>query len=183
MAERTYGLENQKVSINDRNIEMSVLRVLSILLSDKSVKEACKSQTLPAIEFAFGENKEDQVIHGLIEISILYRKIEHQFPDDIKEEARAKQKEKVVGKLIEKGKELELIMIEACNKIIHANSLNFDVSGGDSHEEQYLNPIIHIYGEKYGKEWKVELDVIKFCEYSMRFDEEVFDYGWKNVYS
>jgi hypothetical protein len=55
-----------------------------------------------------------------------------------------------------------LTLREACNKIIHASKVRFDVehsAGGQA----YVMPFIYLYGEKNGVEWRATLDVLKFA--------------------
>ena len=51
---------------------------------------------------------------------------------------------------------------EACNKIIHADKIRFGVE--ELGVQRYLNPIIYLYGNQRGNEWRAQLDVIKFCK-------------------
>ncbi len=51
---------------------------------------------------------------------------------------------------------------EACNKIIHAQKVRFDVE--EIGVQKYMNPIIYLYGTLQNKEWRATLDVIKFCK-------------------
>jgi hypothetical protein len=57
---------------------------------------------------------------------------------------------------------VSLSLREACNKIIHANKVRFDVE--ELGAQQYFNPIIYLYGNLHGKEWRVQLNVIDFCK-------------------
>jgi hypothetical protein len=60
--------------------------------------------------------------------------------------------------------ETGLSLREACNKIIHAKKVRFDISELDT-TETYLNPVIYLYGEwRKGQEWKAVLDVVTFAE-------------------
>jgi len=72
-----------------------------------------------------------------------------------------------VGDLIEDttdaGNVSKLGFREACNKIIHAERVHFDGEIHSITKAQYLTPLIHLYGEKGGKEWKATLDVVEFC--------------------
>lgn len=58
----------------------------------------------------------------------------------------------------------DLLFREACNKIIHATGINFDLSKAHNIKTGYLNPFVYLYGELQGKKWKVKLDVYHFCE-------------------
>jgi len=53
---------------------------------------------------------------------------------------------------------------EACNKIIHAKKVHFDGNIDQKTKAEYINPIIHLYGDKGGKEWKATLEVVEFCK-------------------
>ncbi|MFH1657920.1 MAG: hypothetical protein ABIG35_01280 [Pseudomonadota bacterium] len=65
----------------------------------------------------------------------------------------------------EKGTtESGLTLREACNKIIHAQKIRFDISETEA-TQRYLNPIIYLYGERRkGQEWKAVLNVIDFAK-------------------
>ena len=58
---------------------------------------------------------------------------------------------------------------EACNKIIHATRINFDIERLDGGEvgrpagfATYLRPIIYLYGEHRGAEWRASLNILEF---------------------
>lgn len=53
---------------------------------------------------------------------------------------------------------------ECCNKILHAYSINFDVSDATSLYVGHINPTIYLYGEYNGKKWKAEVDIYCFAE-------------------
>lgn len=62
-----------------------------------------------------------------------------------------------------------LSLREACNKILHAVRINFDVErldGGDIRQiglsPTYLNPTLYLYGTHRGRDWKATLDVMAF---------------------
>ena len=72
------------------------------------------------------------------------------------------------GKLIENSgderTETGLTLREACNKIIHAQKIRFDVEETET-AQRYLNPEIYLYGERQiGYEWKATLDIIAFAK-------------------
>jgi hypothetical protein len=54
---------------------------------------------------------------------------------------------------------------DACNKIIHAQKVTFDVAT-DSSGRTFLYPYLYLDGTEYGGQWKVNLDVVKFCRES-----------------
>ena len=54
---------------------------------------------------------------------------------------------------------------EACNKIIHADKVRFDVD--EIGEQKYLNPVIYLCGKSQHDKninWRAQLDVVKFCK-------------------
>jgi hypothetical protein len=51
---------------------------------------------------------------------------------------------------------------EPCNKLIHAETVRFDVE--EVGVQKYSNPTIYLYGTLNGKSWRAQLDVIKFCK-------------------
>ena len=82
-----------------------------------------------------------------------------------------------VGKLTENGKVIALTPREACNKVIHANTISFELNRSKEHpiwwryfkkqgydvEGNYKDPLIIIEGERQnGKPWKAEINAINF---------------------
>lgn len=55
-----------------------------------------------------------------------------------------------------------LSLREACNKIIHATKIRFDVEHNAS-GQAYVTPYIYLYGNKNGVEWRATLDVLEFA--------------------
>ena len=62
------------------------------------------------------------------------------------------------------GKKKEILSIrEACNKIIHAKSLEFGY-GKTKDKISYLKPRIQFIGDRNKKNWKATIDILKFVE-------------------
>lgn len=66
-----------------------------------------------------------------------------------------------------------LSMREACNKIVHATKVNYDVErldGGPVEEfgisPPYLRPTVYLYGSHRKVTWRCTLDVIRFVRWS-----------------
>lgn len=57
----------------------------------------------------------------------------------------------------------ELTLREACNKIIHAKKIRFDIEENGK-GQVFFNPVIYMYGTHGGLEWKTTLDVIAFAK-------------------
>jgi hypothetical protein len=52
---------------------------------------------------------------------------------------------------------------EACNKVIHAKRVNFDGSPDSEESIGALNATVHLYGERLGRQWKAQIDLVEFC--------------------
>lgn len=66
----------------------------------------------------------------------------------------------------------ELTFREACNKVIHAEHINFDNSDDPTVSSPYvgyLNPIVYLYGTQNGVLWKTELGVFKFIKEAYKY--------------
>jgi hypothetical protein len=78
----------------------------------------------------------------------------------------------VVGKLwensVNKDKVHGLSFREACNKIVHANHINFDLTKIKDILSGHLNPIVYLYGvhNKFG--WKCKIDIYKFVKVAFK---------------
>lgn len=54
---------------------------------------------------------------------------------------------------------------DACNKVIHAHKVDFDVGFTES-GVSYLHPYIYLEGTEWKKPWVANLDIVKFCRES-----------------
>jgi hypothetical protein len=66
------------------------------------------------------------------------------------------------------GASAPLTFREACNKVIHATNIRFEVNQDADYKTWYLLPIIHLYGDKNGTGWKATVDVPKFLFWASR---------------
>ena len=57
---------------------------------------------------------------------------------------------------------------EACNKVIHATKITFEANQDRDFKTSYLLPIVYLYGEKQGTNWKATVDVRKFLFWANR---------------
>jgi hypothetical protein len=51
---------------------------------------------------------------------------------------------------------------EACNKILHAEMVTFDIARSDNGSE-ILNPYVYLHGSRGKLSWRAELDIVAFC--------------------
>jgi hypothetical protein len=167
MAEISLNLCQEGVPVNPSNIDLASFRLLSFFLSDREYQKLKAKNKLKIPDELFSGLRHDQIIHLLIEIAILYRIKDNQLPkEDIYQRAR---KKRIVGALYEPlgSKKQGLTIREACNKIIHAESINYDIKKLPKLNRGYLYPRIYIYGRRFETDWKAILDIVKFCEYSI----------------
>ncbi|MEK9136877.1 MAG: hypothetical protein AAB393_07125, partial [Bacteroidota bacterium] len=57
----------------------------------------------------------------------------------------------------------QLDLREACNKIMHAGTIHFDVETNDRSKAKYLTSFVYLYGKRGKVNWKATLDVVEFC--------------------
>ena len=65
---------------------------------------------------------------------------------------------------VSKPELVDLELREACNKIIHAKKVRFDVEE-ERNEQSYFRPFVYLYGSKGKVDWKATLDVIAFAKW------------------
>jgi hypothetical protein len=74
-----------------------------------------------------------------------------------------------------KAKKGEVLTLrEACNKIIHATKVHYDLvlemPGSASHpdpEERYILPFLFLYGEKGKQNWRAKLSIVDFVKWGV----------------
>jgi len=55
---------------------------------------------------------------------------------------------------------------EACNKILHADFINFDLSNNETIDHGYLRPFVYLYGQdQKERAWKACLNVVDFASF------------------
>ncbi len=146
---------------NTGNTIIELHRLLAIFLASKNFAKLCKNYPGEGFDpiHKIQEVEEDEVTRILLSLAITARVI------DDREDRVFGFLGSDCGTLQKNTENLEaetLELREACNKIIHAKTVRFDVE--ELNVQQYLNPIIYLYGSTQGKEWRAQLDVIKFCK-------------------
>jgi len=78
----------------------------------------------------------------------------------------------VVGKLMvdnTPSQSTDLKLREACNKVIHAESVEFHPGAGVVDRDTLpLSSVLEIWGTHHGKRWRVDLDVFAFLNAAVR---------------
>lgn len=146
---------------NTESTVVELHRILSIFLASKRLAELCTLYPGEGFDpiYKIQEVETDEITRILLSLAITARII-----DD---------REERVFELIGTDcgtlqKDLNAASVdvldirEACNKIIHATKVRFDVE--ELGVQRYLNPTIYLYGSQQGKNWRAQIDVIKFCK-------------------
>jgi hypothetical protein len=168
MAEYFPPQEEQFGSAHRPNTEAALLelsRLLAIFLASKSFAALRKAHPeYPDVLDPLADAQDDEITRILLTLAIIARVI-----DDREEGALDFIANEWSGELEEKVPTKAHILIkhlgirDACNKIIHANKVHFDLDT-DEHGQKYLNPFIYLYGERQdGGEWRATLDVLRFA--------------------
>ncbi|TKJ38641.1 MAG: hypothetical protein CEE38_02760 [Planctomycetes bacterium B3_Pla] len=67
-----------------------------------------------------------------------------------------------------KRRKKDLTFREACNKLIHALHINFDMAGMNKKKLCYLRPKVYLYGDFRDEDWRAVVDVTKFIKIAYR---------------
>lgn len=146
---------------NTGNAIVDLHRLLAIFLSSKHFAELCENYPGEGFDpiYKIQEVEQDEITRILLNLAVTARVI-----DD--------REDKVFGLVgsdcgtLQKNidnQEIDVLDIrEACNKIIHAQKVRFDVE--ELGVQRYLNPIIYLYGTLQNRQWRAQLDVIRFCK-------------------
>lgn len=148
---------------NTEHAALELYRLLSIFLASPSFARLRKGtgERWEAIDH-LQQFEEDEITRILLYAAVTARVV------DDREEGILDLVGLPCGTLTEtrggKATETALLLREACNKIIHAKKIRFDVSETDE-RQPYINPTLYLYGTRSnGAEWKATLDVIRFVK-------------------
>lgn len=145
-------------------VRRELWQLLLIFLADRPLmalveKEARGGQTLDGLHNEFCE---DEITRILMNSAITLRVLDDR-------DSGTLQRVEPCGELQTRGQTEALTFREACNKIVHATRVNFDIERLDgrpldrpSTEPTFMNPKIYLYGVRQGAEWRAMLDVIAY---------------------
>jgi len=153
-----YPLDSGRVSL-------ATYRLLSHFSASKSIADLC----IPGPDCPFSglrdEHEQAEIAHLLIEIATLVRiaqdSLHHNSPD-----VAAALPQANVGTLRESEssqRRTQLGLRDACNKIIHAKDITFDVRREEKWYARYLMPRVFLYGTFRREHWKATLKIRPFC--------------------
>lgn len=144
-------------------------RLLSMYLSSKPLAQLNMADKSELLELE-NEFLTDEITRILLTSAIIIR-----IADDREGKVIDRHSSPVgtLQKNINKKDIIDLSLREACNKIIHAESFNFDVSNEYDtalyRENNYLEPFIYYYGRSQNIRWRAVLSVIDFIQQANRF--------------
>lgn len=145
-------------------VQLLAYRLITIILSSKELSKLCASLDDQTPFLMKQEFEQNEIEHLLLQIAILVRAAD--------DSAKSGQTIGVswnpeVGKLIQDtktNKKENLTLREACNKIIHAQKVNYELNRNNELWRTYVKPsFMYLYGKKNNKDWKAILDIKKFC--------------------
>ncbi len=146
---------------NTENTIVELHRLLSTFLASKHFAELCANYPGEGFDpiYKIQEVEGDEITRVLLNLAITARVIDDRengifvlFGAD----CGTLQRDLTVPDVV------ALTLREACNKIIHASKVRFDVE--ELGAQRYFNPIIYLYGNLHGRDWRVQLNIVDFCK-------------------
>jgi hypothetical protein len=152
-----YALKAERLSAN-------AYRLLCCFFASEELGKLSTGRAFCPFTLLRDNHQEDEIVRLLIDLAVFVR-MAHEYTADSLLKVGP---EPSLGKLFEPQSQrtpAPLSLREACNKIIHAQTIRFDVRtsrrrGWHSH----LAPRIYLHGEKSGTKWRAVLEVTKFVE-------------------
>jgi hypothetical protein len=169
MEERdVYGLGPQGHELDPEPLALDLYRLLCMVVADRPIaKLSERSWALPFLQDRY---RRSEITHALVSSAIALRIWLDQ--RDSREYDNFKTK---CGKLYpnwpkQKNKVDNLTLREACNKIVHADDIRFDIVVPDrahnpDENGNYLRPHIYLYGVKGNRRWRAKLSIIEFVRW------------------
>lgn len=144
---------NTKVAI------LELHRLVCIFLASKQMADLRQGPHDQSEVFDFLQDSEgDEITRILLTVAITARVI-----DDLQEGVFVLLEAGPCGTLQDGQVQKNLSLREACNKILHATKIRFDVDENEQ-GQKYMNAKIYLYGQRNGVEWKATLDVLEFAK-------------------
>ena len=155
----------------DFDLYPQIRHLLSLFIADREIKKMLSKEDLRYLE-AFWESDED-ILNLLVELATKYRIMIW----NVKESERSIHYGNDVVGVIREGdsEEADLHIRSACDKIIHAEQIIFDVTKIRGEDYHYRNPFIHITGKRGKKKWEVIVDIVSFCNALCRPVQKSFE--------
>jgi len=148
---------------------LDLYRLLNQFLASKVLSEYCKKdQWLNHAMYSLDHFFEIEATRILLSSAVIARVIDDR-------DNHLKKLDTSCGDLIPDldfpEKTVVLNLREACNKIIHATTIKYDVEVDvHGYDQRHFNPCIYYYGSRNGKKWKAILNVV---DYVKRYTDNV----------
>lgn len=173
MSEQERGPKrNATYALDPMRLSLILYRLASHFLASPGLADRNEQDAGCAFHGLLSQHEPGEIVHLLIEAATLvrvgqdidmHRRVDDEAVDDEDEALYF-----AVGTIAEPddGDEKPMSLRIACNKIIHAEVVNFDTDRSAVTNAEYLNPTIYLYGTTQNgkKKWRAVLDVMKFVE-------------------
>ena len=158
---------NNGYPIDGQRISLDLYRLLCTFAASPKLSEIAKSQEGGCVcSWTKRSFELSEVARLLLNIAATLRNTMDE--NSYRVESLLANEDENVGTLIknlENSKQTaQLNFRKCCNKILHAYSINFDVSDETSLYAGHINPTVYLYGEHNGKKWKAEVNIYSFAE-------------------
>lgn len=151
---------------NTSNLTLDLYRLLCMVVADKQVTALSRKSKI--FSELSGEHLEHEVTRILVSSAVAIRVELDQHPKEVWEKWDTD-----CGLLFQpysakskKAKSRPLKLRDACNKIIHATEIHWDIAGKYV-DERYARPIVYFYGVEKKVRWRAKLMLIQFVRRSV----------------
>lgn len=162
-----------EMELADAHIQDLAFQLLTIYYADAPIKRLLSKYKYDGIEDCFDEIKKDKIVLLLVQIATLHR-IRHWSET---KQTKVGVRDAEVGTLFIEGRDddLALTMMEACNKVIHADRITLETRKVRRSGFRYFRDWIVIEGRKGKKCWVAHVNATLFC------DSAMFGLDWEDV--
>ena len=171
--ERTNQSEALAHQLNISDLLRDIYQLLSFFLASRQIAELEQSSLYGSNDpiFQFKDIERDLITNNLISIAIKIRILDDREPHkfDMFTDYCGSITKDILNPLERNG----LALRDACNKIIHARKVNFDVDSTTT-GQLFLHPYIYLEGtetkwkknHKHEVVWSTDIDIVMFCRES-----------------
>jgi hypothetical protein len=149
-------------------LNSDMLILISLVFADQEITRLdARVRTL------WSEHQETELLHRLTSTAAVLRARDDWLLDQLTVLAPADAVERLTafractcGKMqpeVRSAEQIDLTLREACNKIMHARRVTFDVEG-DNPETRFIRPVLYLYGMQRAAEWRAVLDLRRYVE-------------------
>lgn len=172
MVEQPEWIGRRNFDLNSEAILRDAYRLLTTVLSDSVIAEEAADADDP-LSHLRGQFVEDELVHTVVGLAVVNRlHAEHMHgPRSDPSEPSFPPMEHECGTLrpdLQSDHEQPLRFREACNKIIHALSIEAETVPLEGHAFPVLPRTLNLYGERSGVDWEATLDVVEYIRATFR---------------